>query len=464
MKRLIYIFEALALMLGLNACTAEIVAPMQVSGDCLIEEIALDNYAGTVDLLTRTVEVRLPMGYDAATMKVSKLTLSSGADCNVRQGETLNMNTARVLKVTNGDVCLDWTLSILRDEALITQFVVNDIYAGAIDQDARTITITVPASVGVTHLVPTITYSKYATVTPAPGVAQDFTNPVTYTVKNNTAETAYVVTVTAIGKPKALFVGSAATMEELDPEARTACEWMMANVPSTLYASFADLRIGTIDMSDCKLIWWHWHMDWGVDGHNGFEEKGQDALSTRNQLREFYENGGALLLTRYATHLPSFIGVTGDDEWTTPNNCWGGAEDSAELCGGPWDFNIYAGQKAHPLFQDLVQGDDANKVYCTDAGYHITNSTAQYHIGSDWGGYNDHADWEARTGGKILGVGGDGAVVAWEYEPKDGMGGIVCIGSGCYDWYSYTYEDGYAEKFHKNIEIITKNAINHLTK
>ena len=292
MKRLIYIFEALALMLGLNACTAEIVAPMQVSGDCLIEEIALDDYAGTVDLLTRTVEVRLPMGYDAATMKVSKLTLSSGADCNVRQGETLNMNTARVLKVTNGDVCLDWTLSILRDEALITQFVVNDIYAGAIDQDARTITITVPASVGVTHLVPTITYSKYATVTPAPGVAQDFTNPVTYTVKNNTAETAYVVTVTAIGKPKALFVGSAATMEELDPEARTACEWMMANVPSTLYASFADLRIGTNDMSDCKLIWWHWHMDWGVDGHNGFEEKGQDALSTRNQLREFYENGG----------------------------------------------------------------------------------------------------------------------------------------------------------------------------
>jgi len=113
MKRLIYIFGAFALLMGLNACTAEKAAPMQVNGDCLIEEIALDDYAGTVDLLTRTVEVRLPMGYDAAAMKVSKLTLSSGADCNVRQGETLNMNTARVLKVTNGDVCLDCAMKPL---------------------------------------------------------------------------------------------------------------------------------------------------------------------------------------------------------------------------------------------------------------------------------------------------------------------------------------------------------------
>ena len=171
-----------------------------------------------------------------------------------------------------------------------------------------------------------------------------------------------------------------------------------------------------------------------------------------------------MLLTRYATNLPSFIGVTGDDEWTTPNNCWGQNEDGAELCGGPWSFRIWDGQNGHPLWQNLVAGDNPQEVYCTDAGYHITNSTAQYHIGADWGGYNDHAAWEARTGGKILGVGGDGAVVAWEYPAHDGKGGIICIGSGCYDWYSYTYEPGYTEKFHKNIEIMTQNAFNHLMK
>ena len=125
---------------------------------------------------------------------------------------------------------------------------------------------------------------------------------------------------------------------------------------------------------------------------------------------------------------------------------------------------MYNGQTGHPLWQGLVAGDDPNAVYTTDAGYHITNSTAQYHIGTDWGGYDNHAVWEARTGGKILGVGGDGAIVAWEYPAHDGKGGIVCIGSGCYDWYSYTFEAGYTEKFHKNVSIITQNAFNYLTK
>ena len=61
-------------------------------------------------------------------------------------------------------------------------------------------------------------------------------------------------------------------------------------------------------------------------------------------------------------------------------------------------------------------------------------------------------------------MGGDGAVVAWEYPAKDGKGGIICIGSGCYDWYSYTFEPEYEEHFHANIATMTKNAINHLTK
>jgi hypothetical protein len=430
----------------------------------MVEAIKLDNFEGTIDLTSRSILVRLPEVYDTHAMKVTDLTLSNGATCNISQGATLNMGAAQTLHVKNGDTFLDWTLSVLHDEARITQFYINDIYQGAIDQEAKTITVYVPGSVGLTGLVPTITYSRNATVTPGSGVAMDFSEPVKYTVTNNSAETTYTVTVIAIGKPAALFVGSAATLNELDPEAKAACQWMLGNVPNSLYASFSDLRAGTLDLSECKIIWWHWHVDGGVDGHDVFAAKATDALDTKNEIRQFYENGGALLMTRYATNLPSFIGVTGDDEWTTPNNCWGQNEDAAELCGGPWTFRIFDGKNDHPLWQNLVQGDNPQEVYCTDAGYHITNSTAQYHIGTDWGGYDDHAAWEARTGGKILGVGGDGAVVAWEYPAHDGKGGVICIGSGCYDWYSYTYEPGYVENYHKNIAIITQNAFNYLTK
>lgn len=204
---------------------------------------------------------------------------------------------------------------------------------------------------------------------------------------------------------------------------------MMSNVEGTLYASFADIHAGSVDLSECKIMWWHYHKDGGVDGHDQFVANAPEALEAKNEIRAFYENGGALFLTRYATNLPSFIGTTGDDEWTTPNNCWGQDEDKAELCGGPWDFKIYGGQNNHPLYAGLIAGDDPNAVYCTDAGYHITNSTAQYHIGTDWGDYPNHTAWETRTKGTILGVGGDGAVVAWEYPAKDGKGGIICIGS-----------------------------------
>ena len=437
---------------------------LQLGGECMIESIALDGYAGTIDLKSRSIVVRLPEVYDASAMKVTTLKISDGATCNIQQGMTLNMNAGKVLHVTNGDVSLDWTVTVLNDEARITQFVINDIYTASIDQTAKTITAYVPATLGVTSLVPTITCSPNATVTPGSGVAQDFTNPVTYEVVNNSAKTTYVVTVIAIGKPKALFIGAAPTMNDLDMEAKTACQWMLGNVASSLYASFEDVKNGTVDLSECKVIWWHFHVDGGVDGHDIFVAKAPEALDAKNQIRAYYEAGGALLLTRYATNLPSFIGTTGDDEWTTPNNCWGQDEDKAELCKSPWEFAIYEGQTSHPLYNGIIEGDQPGHVYTTDAGYHITNSTAQYHIGTDWGGYDNHAAWETRTGGKILGVGGDGAVVAWEYPAKDGKGGIICIGSGCYDWYSYTYEAGYSEKFHKNIEIMTKNAFNYLTK
>ena len=464
MKRnIINIICALCMICGLTACKDN-TSDLNLSGDCMIEAIALDGYQGVIDLATRTITIRLPEVYETSAMKITTLSISQGAVCNIVPGQTINMDAAKMIRVQNGDVILDWTIRVLHDEARIRAFILNDIYQGSINQDTKTITVYVPATVDIKNLIPTITYSENATITPSSGTVQDFTSPVTYTVRNNSAESTYTVTVIAIDKPKALFIGSASTMNELDPEAKEACLWMLGNIEGSLYASFSDLRAGTLNLTECKVIWWHWHVDGGVDGHDVFAAKATDALDTKNELRTFYENGGSLFLTRYATNLPSFIGVTGDDEWTTPNNCWGQNEDAAELCNGPWSFRIYDDKSDHALWQNLIAGDNAQEVYCTDAGYHITNSTAQYHIGTDWGGYDNHNAWKERTGGEILGVGGDGAVVAWEYPAKEGKGHIICIGSGCYDWYSYTLEAGYVENFHKNISIITQNAFNYLKK
>ena len=67
---------------------------------------------------------------------------------------------------------------------------------GAINQTAHTIAVTVPAGTNVTALVPTI-ITTGASVSPASGVANNFTNPVIYTATAGDGTTQdYVVTVT----------------------------------------------------------------------------------------------------------------------------------------------------------------------------------------------------------------------------------------------------------------------------
>lgn len=445
-------------ILALTACSDDNVSDLNLSGSCSITELALDNYDGAIDKTTRTITVRVPETYDISRMSVTKLSLSDGAKSNVNVNDQLNMSTPQAVHVTNGDVYLYWTIKAQRDEAKITSFKINDTYVGTINEDTKTIMVYVPASLDIKKLTPTIAYSENATISPASGIAADFTNPVTYTVKNNTASNTYTVTVKQINKPQALYVGLAQSMDELNIEEKTACNWMLQNVPNSLYASFTDIKNGSIDLSDCKVIWWHFHKDGGVDGKSNFEKDAPEALEAIPQLKDFYKNGGSFLFTRYATNMPGELGIAKNGG--VPNNCWGQVEADAETCNGPWDFKM-KGHTDHALYQNLVKGDDANCVYTTDTDYRITNSTAQWHIGSDWGGYADYAAWREATGGIDLGYGGDGAIVVWEFPAEGTSGKTLCIGSGCYDWYSVNLN--YTEKFHKNIAIMTANAFKYLT-
>ena len=74
--------------------------------------------------------------------------------------------------------------------------------SGVIDNNAHTVTLTVPADTDVTNLVPTVAVADGATTYPYSGVAQDFTNPVIYTVtaQDGSIED-YTVTVTVAQNP-----------------------------------------------------------------------------------------------------------------------------------------------------------------------------------------------------------------------------------------------------------------------
>ena len=92
------------------------------------------------------------------------------------------------------------TISNIQAAAGIKSFTVAGVNA-TIDQNAHTITAELPAGTNLTNLVPTIVCFANATSTPASGVAQNFTNPVTYTAGG----VSYTVTLT-VAEPD--FLGS----------------------------------------------------------------------------------------------------------------------------------------------------------------------------------------------------------------------------------------------------------------
>lgn len=439
------------------ACDKSQVSDLRLDGDCAVTSLTLDTYEASIDPATRTITVRVPETYTATAMTVTAITLSEGATANLGNGDKLNLTSPQTVRVVHGDAYLDWTIVVRHDEAKIRSFVINDTYTGIINEDTHTISVYVPEDADLTRLTPTITLSTDATVTPGNGVTTDFTHPVSFTVVNNTAKTTYLVTVTKIGKPTAVYVGLAATMDQLNIEEQTACRWMLANIPNSIYASFADIKNGTVDLSACRVVWWHFHKDGGVDGKAAFQRAAPEALEASPRLRDYYNGGGAFLFTRFATNMPAEIGAVSNDGY--PNNCWGQAEASAETVGAPWNFFIQ-GHTTHPLYQQLLmKADEPQAVYTVDKGYRITNSTAQWHIGADWGGYANYDTWRAQTGAIDLAYGGDGAIVAWEFPATATKGGILCIGSGCYDWYSI---DEVPAHYHQNVASLTLNAFNYL--
>ena len=263
-------------------------------------------------------------------------------------------------------------------------------------------------------------------------------------------------------KPVAVYMGLASSAEELGPEEKSACTWMLENIRGAQYVSAGDILRGSVDLSKCRLLWWHFHRDGGVNSKEAFEAGAEDAVSAASRLRALYRGGMSLLLTRYAAYLPAYIGAAGSG--VVPNNCGGGNEDSPEVIQDPWYIDAEV-SVSHPLYKGLVMSSAAgeeSRIYTCPAGYSTTNSFAQWHIGTDWGGYESRSDWAEKTGAEELGRGGDGSVVIWEFKKTGSSGGIICIGSGCYDWDGGTFSDPLG--YHGNVSRMTRNAIEYLTK
>ncbi len=463
MKKTTYMRFAAALSIFsvMAASCSEDSPALRLGGETELLSFAADGISGIIDGAAKTVTVPVSETYDTGNMEITAVSASEGAEVSFHVGDRLNLSFPQTLTVTNGDVYTEYTVRARHDEARILSLMLDGLYRGVIDDTGKTVTVNVPTTVDVTSMTMSLTLSEGAVSDPASGASLDFTSPVTISVSNNSAQAEYTVTVTQTDAPDAVFVGLASSVDGLDEEAKAAAEWMLENVSNSRYVSFAEISAEAVDMSACKVIWWHFHVDGGIDTDDKFDNAAPDAVAAVQAVRSLYENGTSLLLTRYAAYYAARIGAAADDR--TPNNCWGGSEANPEITGNPWSFFI-TGHEDHPLYEGITTMTEGEKVgiYTCDTGYGITNSTAQWHIGSDWGGYADYATWRSAHGATDLGYGGDGAVVVWEYGQSGMEGGLLCIGSGCYDWYASNMEAS-SDQYHSNVERLTENAFGYLS-
>jgi hypothetical protein len=114
-------------------------------------------------------------------------------------GVTVNdFNKPKVYTVLSEDgLGKNYVVKIINPSKAITSFAfANPSATGIIDEANHTITVTLPNGTNLTALVPTITHTG-ASISPASGVAQDFTGTVTYTVTAEDSSMQYY-TVTVI--------------------------------------------------------------------------------------------------------------------------------------------------------------------------------------------------------------------------------------------------------------------------
>ena len=194
----------LAIMFGMNACDVEKEPYIQGADDeKAILKFEVNDVIGTVDENSKIVVLDFPAGTDVSHLTPT-ITISNYATIEPESGVAQDFTNPVYYTVTamNGTTAQYMVEAVVHDadnEKSILSFVIDDV-EGEIDEFSKTVTVQMPQGTDVTELVPTIEVSEGATVSPASGEPQDFTNPVFYTVTAQNGTTAvYTVTVIVEG-------------------------------------------------------------------------------------------------------------------------------------------------------------------------------------------------------------------------------------------------------------------------
>lgn len=459
MKAYIYNLCICLLALGMFAMSGcdkdEKTSSFLLDVDTYIEKIVFDeNYEGVIDNKEASITVNVPYYYDTKAMTVSQLVLSEGAEASIKENDKLNLNFPQNVRVTNGDAYFDYAVNVNYCTANVLSFKLNDTYQGYINNNAGTIVVYVPGNADVTNMVVDYEVEEGAIVSVEKDAILDFTTPIEITVEIATVVKTYKVTVIKSDGElvRKAFVGIANTIDELPVESKVAAQWMIDNIPNSVYVSLSDIKDGKVRLEDYKMIWCHW--DWTNIG-----DWPSLAYDTKDKINAYWKAGGNIFASREAMRYvkQDMWGVSSMN--AEPNNMWGEKYEEINL-----DKNIGFSIKSYEnyeIYDGIATMGDDKMIYLRANGCKTTNRALQW--GVDWEPYGSMDGWKEKTGATPLASGVDDydlnrvCIVLYAYE---GTGTVITVGAPAFEWKDANVNN----EFFPNMEKLTKNIINYLSK
>ena len=174
----------------------------QKSNDATLKELKYDGTSvPNFDAKTLDYNVTLPADYSGVPT-VTAIANDSKATLNTTQAASATGKALVLVTAEDGTTKKTYTIQFSQaaaDEPVITSFVVAGVQA-TIDAANKTITATLPIGKSLTNLTPTVNGDNIDSYTPQG--AQDFTNPVQYTVTSAAGKTATYTVTLQVEQPK----------------------------------------------------------------------------------------------------------------------------------------------------------------------------------------------------------------------------------------------------------------------
>lgn len=498
-----------------NGVSREYTATIAAYGDPMIMTFSIGENEGVIDQVNGNIDITV--GSEENIMALApQYTIPGGTTSTPASGMAQDFSSTVKYTVLSNDGFTGKSYFVT-----VTQLAapVIDVFAtsedvcaetGIIDNDASTITVILPAGSDLTSISPIITLDDELVVSPASGVAQDFSSgPITYTVTNQEGLTKeYEVTVaSADSTQKVVFIGEADCINTLeDDDAKAAAEYLKAQYPDDFaYIKIANITEAALANTNVVMLYYLTPLSEGTQYFATdtnvmtlLPVELQPGASQAVALTNWHKGGGNLFLAGDPTAFIHVLGrmpadysadrALGNYRYTefgcaSVGGCVDVNKPADDIWGlGVRDSNNSENRRMHPIYDGLTfEGD--GELYLNNAGtrevrliwwQHMDGILAPGCCGQDAALLFEQTVNAVKLGtlrwiGDAFGYGAveflptNGAVDAnFDTNISNGFSGRIISLENTIIGYEFNSNDGRVNDYQGNIELLTSNIIDYL--